>query len=172
MGDYEAVLGIVDGDNLSPFRYISTPNIPAADECKITAGKYLSMECHYTLFYMRVIIVCSASVGNRKVKIDCSNWNTYYTGNITANETKYIHGRVDSEVTNLVRDVSDDYSLTLNDLSFLMSGDDVFRVGVVNPQASDVFSAQLGFKYRNKDFGIFLPAPPAIQLTPKKWCSF
>jgi len=157
MADFTVTLGAVSGDKQSPFRYIQTKNQIGTAGAVITAGKYLDVEMHYTLCYAQIVLVTSADVGNRKVAVDVGNWNKYKTANVAASSTVYIHMRQETEVTNLVRDVQDDYSLALHDLSFLFYGDDAFYIAIENGFAADVWNAKLTFKYRNNDFGIALP---------------
>jgi len=171
MADFEVTLGVVAGEDKTPFRYVQTKNLIGTDSAIITAGNYLGIDVHYTLCYAQIVLITSADVGNRKVAVDADGWSVYKTANVPASTTVYVHMRPEAEVTNLVRDVQQDYYLTLEDLSFLIFGDEAFNIDIENGFAGDIWNAKLMFKYRNKDFGIAMPniaySPP---VESKKWC--
>jgi len=158
----EYILDPVVTRRLKPYRYIKGV-IAGNSYFDIKAGFNLGVPNMWTPASVLITIAASADVANRTVKYELFVENqivdkVYNSTAVTASETKSFILSTTGTVSNMLKVGAHGY-VELNDMSFLMGGEDFARISIASGQAADVVTILSVYRWRNWDLGMMLPKP-------------
>lgn len=165
MANYDLTLGPILTKRFSPFVHIPLKIIAGTDQYTIKAGYNLEVPNHWTLHFCSIVLSTDATVANRYIAAYCIDEQvgtsySYRSEAVAASSIGYFFlypEGVAQKCQVESKPVADANYIPLNDWSYLMQGDQKFRVLIYDGKAGDTVQVRAAFRWRNWDLNLALP---------------